>query len=31
LTEFLRRAGGEGFAATEININELSEAQEEIR
>ena len=31
LQEFLRRAHGEGFSATEINISELSESPEEIR
>ena len=31
LSEFLRRARGEGFSATEINISELSESPEEIR
>ena len=31
LAEFLRRARGEGFAATEINISELSESASEIR
>jgi hypothetical protein len=31
LPEFLRRARGEEFSATEINISELSESPEEIR